>query len=388
MTDPRQMRWSSRHTAARMIAHGVATATAFLCVSCADSTTASKSASQFVAYPQGLRGVIPDAEEITVTQTTEAGEKGQAPTSRRVKVVKLKHGHASVPPQLIGSLTKPITAASLAATGAFLPRLSYPSSRAQSQRGHWTATHPYGDGTDATLEASGDNDEPASVVRLIRNGHLVGTVRRTFQRDAMSWELVRQESTTEDGRYRDVIEVKRKDGGVKSWPSLLRGTAGVRSSLSLGVSPSTPLFDEVCGGGAGEQWGDPAYAEDKCAQEKSVYDWATLEAVAVAVEMGAACLTTVVAGPAGVLLCLAANAHLLKALNDEDNAANAYEVCKRFYMSHSGPCDDGTEFDASGYGEESGASPGETVLISTCWIWFQYDMESGDILDSLVLYCE
>lgn len=391
MAIPRQTGRSTRNSVARIVARGIAATTTFALVSCTDASTAPKSAPEMVTYPNVLRDVIPDAEVITVTQTTDLGSKAKGPVSHRVKVTKIQAGYGGVPAKLKASLRKAVTEQSLATDGAPLPRLTYPSSRALSHRGHWTARHPFGDGTDAILEASGDNDEPATMTRLIRNGQLVATIQRTFQRGTTSWELLRQESTSADKQYRDVIEVKRKPANVTPAVSLLRGSLG-GPNRSLGISPNGPRFDEGCGGGIGEEYGDPEYAEDKCASELSNYNWATLEAAALAVQMGGACLSTVVNGPGGVLLCLAANALLLKGLNDQDNAWAAYEACKRFYMSHStasGPCEPEAEFDVGGfYASLGGGGTGnEEMNVSTCWIWFEYDRESGEILEYQVLYC-
>lgn len=84
----------------------------------------------------------------------------------------------------------------------------------------WTRTMPLAALPGATIVATGAGDAPATLIRIVQNGHEVATVTRSWVRMARSWELTRQETTMPARNYRDVIEVERRPpaGGTVRTP--------------------------------------------------------------------------------------------------------------------------------------------------------------------------
>ena len=56
----------------------------------------------------------------------------------------------------------------------------------------------------------GVGDAPASIAYIMQDGRAVATVEWTWVRTSISWQLVRQTTTTVDGRYRDVVKYEHR----------------------------------------------------------------------------------------------------------------------------------------------------------------------------------
>lgn len=363
------------HTYQRML---LLLAPLVLLVACSDSAIAPTTAP---LTPSGavrqVKDLTTESQEITVIRTTDAGK------SRRVKVTKIKQGRGTIAAGAKLVVPAPIIAEQMIANGPPLPRLTYASSSRNMLRGHWTQSAPYGIEPGAVMEWSGKNDEPASMMRLVRNGITVYTITRKFQRGATGWELVRQETEASNG-VRDVIDIKRSGGELSAL------AAAPFASLSLMQSTSR-TSDEAgsCGGDLAD-----INVDDKCKPYKDAADEQYVRMSLALVAASAACLNPLVATPAGFIACGILTGNWAIEAKSFDRMYAQYLACVRFYEAlkatkTSGPCDDPGGFpDYVPDAPESSGGGGSIVAdYTTCSVYIEYDMLTGEIYYMQVLAC-
>jgi hypothetical protein len=239
------------------------------------------------------------------------------------------------------------------------------------------------------MELSGENDEPAAVTRLIRDGVVVATVKRKFRPGPTpaSWLLVRQE--TDAPGFRDVIDVNRSGNGESAMPllGLLAPTkrAPLYGDLDEPIACAPP---------------DMSTPEDKCADYKEAWNWAAAAFLLATAEMDVACINPLVATPLGAFACAALTAHWMIALRDLNIAKDRYDACVAFYRANpptqrfqpgpSVPCDPDPVFvpDVVGAPPSGNAGAGTSRPgPSTCAVYFEYDLATGEIYFYQILYC-
>lgn len=388
--------------------------------------------------PVGLPAALRDAsgaasaaapEAITVREVTTTRRDGASPIVRTERVRTLGSRVVSAAHGAAPAVSVPDVAPPSGAGQPFvppLPTLSIPAPAAVAvclDAPAWHRRETVGAAGDLVADADGVGAAPASEIRIEKGGVHLATVRRTWVRRSASWILVRQESATPDGRYRQVVTVDRRpaDGGPAQ--VALPATACARRGAS--VVPAAHWDDPwaagaSAGGGAvrgGEVRGGavrggavrtvarrsvvdaptaalsltPAAAsldgtcvdesaEDRCAVERAKVVQADLAVIGAATLMTAACIWPEPVQPA---LCTGAINIYLSAVGLLAVAQAGYEECLKKPIT---PCPTPTPIGTGG-GETGEGSGGGGVIWRTCVYEVIYDAATDIIIEKNLLYC-
>jgi hypothetical protein len=262
-----------------------------------------------------------------------------------------------------------------------------------------------------TLESRGVGDAPASELVIMKDGRQLATIRRTWSRRARSWELERQETTISDGKYHDIVEIKRSGTPPEMSGALLNAadlgaTRGVKSAVAASLNPFVATFDFVdCGGYDGS---------DTCAPERKDLANADDEVNLALAEMVLACA---IPEPFEPLVCNLALAHFLGRIVIQANASEALRKCEAKAAQKARCCtassriplgtgamlsisqapsaatgDDtaGCEVDVNGdpaSGTGGGGGSGGSIDV-VCYYWVVYNVDTGEVLAIHLDHCD
>jgi hypothetical protein len=253
-------------------------------------------------------------------------------------------------------------------------------------------------------------DEPASVLVFVKNGQQIATIRRTWSRRARTWVLEHQETTTADGSYRDIIDVKRSGTPPQVSQAVfnaldLSTLRGATVPAGSAFDPFVAAFDLVdCNGYDGS---------DACAIERNNLANADDEVDLAVIELVIACS---IPEPFEPVACDLAMAHLVGRVVIQSNAREALRKCEAKAAQKARCCnatsrmptesgammsisptsispaadEAGCEVDANGdpAGDGSGGGTSGGTLESICYYWVIYDVDTGEILAIHLDHCE
>lgn len=346
-------------------------------------------------------GRIPDSDErVIVTRTIDAqgsAADGQArpPGERRTKTYTFGAGTMSVPHDsglvVQGALKARVRAKVTSIDDLPMVGLTVPARRTSFRNAvvPWRLVIPMSDDSATVIESFGTGDAPPSMMRISRNGVTTMTIRQEWELWQRQWQLVRRETISPDSSFREVIDVKR----TGRTGTALQSSADWSRTLGRGgaLTPSFDIYgdEEGCG---------------RCGKELIEAKAAGLQSVAKTAAAAAACALA----PAAVTVpaCVAALALAVDAAIDAVAAAMELDLCDRTAppcppkKSPTGECTrhaaGGHTLQASftcGTGGGTGAGGGGSGGSSTpsyhiiCTYYFEYDMETGEILYTELLYC-
>jgi hypothetical protein len=237
------------------------------------------------------------------------------------------------------------------------------------------------------VESDGFGDAPASIMRFLLNGIPTMTVTQEWELWNRQWNLVRRESIAAERGFREVIEVKRtgrQGNGLAS---------AVDWSRSIGrpedVSGAFDLYSDL-----DADWCD-ACAGLRNAETAALNKW-----LGTVLMEGIACF--LVPPPVTLPACLAASAAALNAAADYDKARADLANCTAApppcpprspapgdcSLRAAGPHGSHASFDCTSQtGGGSGGTDGTGGSHLECTYYFEYDLYTGEILYSELLYC-
>ena len=341
-------------------------------------------------------GKVPESDErVIVTRTTEAqgyAAEGQArpPRERRTKIFTFGAGTYSIAHDsgavVQGALKARVRAKPTSVDDLPIIGLTVPARRTSFRNAvvPWRRVIPLSDDSATVIESFGTGDAPPSVMRVSRDGVTTMTITQEWELWQRQWNLVRRESMTPDSSVREVIDVKR----TGRTGTALQSSADWSRTVGRGgaLTPSFDIYgdDDDCG-----RCGRELIAAESAAAKSIAKDFAAVLACALA--------------PAAVTIpaCVAALAVAVDAALDAVSAAMQLDLCTRTAppcppkKSPTGEC---SVRSAGGHGltaslscgstggSGGGGSTGPSYHIM-CTYYYEYDMATGDILYSELLYC-
>ena len=348
-------------------------------------------------------------EDIVVTRTqdivrTDAKGKQTRESQRTTRTLRMGTtavSHGATPPIALQGQGTSLQGKNI--SDRSLPPLHDKATRGKANRGRWKTTTPLGDSAGTVAEMEGNGDEPASDLRLVRDRRILLRVQRKWQRTAQGeYELLREETSTEDGRFREVVTADHRGHGASASLSVDPFLRQAPTSLSTRLTPRGPALNESCDDGSSA----PDPCQDQVDNEKTAGEALML----MTALMYTACL---VPEPAQPLACVSAIAAYALASRAMDRAVEATQRCRAAHppkppctcggatsrgtsdglgglslalMPRSTPSQDfGCNDPPPGGGTGGGGTGGGGS--TTCVYDVLYDTETGDILSSTLLYC-
>lgn len=309
-------------------------ASAVLIASCSDATTAT---SPMAELDLSALSSAPTPDTVTITRTTQwratsARKAGERTTSsRQVLGVQGYRRGAKLP-----SIRKLRDTVQDVIDAGLYSNLSIPASLNTLADGgqHWVRQLPYDATSNSVLVAEGDGASPATTLRLMVDGRVSTTVRRTYRRGAHSWDLLRQDVSTADGSFHE-LTIVHHSGAVPYHqvapvgPIRIGATTRARSVASV-LTPVLGATDfDPC---MGDNFGAPS----ACADLKTAMDDAHTEYDFAVIAGAVACEPDPLA-----IACPVALAYVYFKGNQYVKAGTAYPKCIDDYHQTCG-CDSET----------------------------------------------
>jgi hypothetical protein len=350
----------SRHTRTRWGLLGAFALAAL--ASCGDEPTLPRSPSERPAAQARLTydpwRARAGAEEVTVTRRTEAFEtRGgkRVSTGRRVKVTTLGR---DVVGAKRGDRVPTAAGQPDAAAVHDLPPVGLTFGSRRSALGKnvaWKNRHALAGVPGVEVEVQGVGDAPASVLRYYRGGTLERTVTQSYRHRGNRWELLQRETTTPDGRLRDLLTVEWGGGAPESDFPFLRAPSPGETEDWL-ADPFTAL-EEDC---------------DPCKALREAKDAAFESFLWKDAAFALICFFT--PPPGNVVACLTASIAVAEAFSAFVKADSAYDQC----MASPPPCPKPNPPPGGGGDEGDGG---------TCYYEVWYDAATGEEIYRQLLYC-
>jgi len=376
---------------------------------CADTVTQPEREFRLPASP---RANSAPAMAANLTQTdTITVHRAVTATSRTGQVVhedivfKQVHGllavpHGTNPPA--GSVLD-TSHMSLALRQMPLPPLSvtrFNSKRAAAlDASAWTKTRPYDGISGATIEESGSGAAPATIVRLMKDGEVLLESHQEWVAGPGTWDLVAVENTSRD--LREVITIAHSGTNRPGFSPATSSNAALRSGLANPFGMVSPMYDQ-----------DDCVA-DKCAAQKQAADDASEDLLIASAAVVAGCFAD---GPIVIITCPAAvyawHVAQVRAQRANDKLAEcqsaARQECSLCYgvesigrsvgllPSGGGRGIGGTPAigkqtvcdDVNSWTFDPGPGGGDPTFDVTCWYDITYNVDTGEIIDAVFLYCD
>lgn len=266
----------------------------------------------------------------------------------------------------------------------------------------WTKTRRYDGIPGATIEESGAGDAPPTIVRLVKDGEVLLESHEEWVAGPGTWDLVRVENMFRD--FREVITIAHSGTNRPGFSPPSSGTSG-NAILRAGVPSSfdmlSPMYDQ-----------DDCVA-DKCAAAREAANDASQDLLLAGAAMAAGCFAD---GPIVILTCPAAvyawHVAQVRAQRANDKLAQcesaAREECSKCYgvesigrsvgllaprggrgsggapaIGKQTVCDD-----VNNWTFDPGSDGGDPTFDVTCWYDITYNVDTGEIIDAVFLYCD
>ena len=343
-------------------------------------------------------GRIPESDErVIVTRTIDAqgyAADGQArpPRERRTKTftfgartISARHDSGSAMPGAVKVRVraKPTSADDLPIVGLTISarRTSFRNAVAP-----WRRSLPMPDDSATMIESFGTGDAPPSVMHVSRNGVPLMTITQEWELWQSQWQLVRRETISPDSGFREVIDVQRTGRIGTALQSPVDWSQRVGRSGTL--APSFDLY------GGEDNSGCPACA----ALDGAVTDNYQFLMGALILADAACAIPNLYVAPACLVALVgvwAAEVRFNRAVANRDQCNENPVTCppkppKRDDCSiHAAGARTFTASFACGAAGGSGGGGSNTPSYHTeCTYYYEYDMDTGAILYSELLYCQ
>jgi hypothetical protein len=328
--------------------------------------------------PAALAGGVPASDErVTITRTVETsipdenGRDKPRKVTRRTRTYTRGAGRVAVHSASPDAPGRPRRSASAATRRDTLnvpdQLLTAPAARTSVLAASmpWTRQAPVASDPGLVVISDGEGGAPASRMRFMRNGILTATTTQTWEFWEGRWNLVHRETVTPDGSLRDVIDVKRTG---RHGVGQLSSAAWARETASHGAI-GAPLFD---------------YQSDDCDQcgLQRIAVTAALEKLAAA-ELSIAAACWILPPPFNAAACSAALMASLVVAADADRAIAELDLCLATPCPRK-PDASGSTTGGGGGGDGSGGTAPTSLV---CTYYYEYDLDTGDIVYSELLSC-
>lgn len=380
------------------------TAAVIMIAACSDQGSTPVAPVARAATPLGVGAGNPaDAGTVTIKRTIEVRDPDQSGVAvgasprmvKRQQTLSVGSGRVSVRHEDVRThaalkaklrTTERTSADAIPVLGLSVP--ASPTSLRQAVA-PWRRSNPVDGESGAVIETEGTGHAPATTIRLVKNGVTTMVVSQQWELRNRQWNLVRRESWTPDGSFREVVEVARSVSATPGSVESSREWAGNGGKFRV----SAPSFD--------------LFGDDDCDSCKSLRDAedAAFESMVLRAA-GTALACTLAPTGAAIPACVAAWLLYTDSLLKWDRAVDNHRDCQ----AKPPPCPKknppitdcsrraaggqrlAPSFDCGAAGDGGAGSGGAGGSSGSaghyeCTYYYEYDLDTGDVTFSQLLYC-